>query len=121
MSTTAGGRQAMRAACGRGRRERCGRTCGQPISVTQRVDGDFLEGLLLGATDPWTPGVSSRFVCGDHDLRGGLTWSIRAYDVTGALVDCVIWGHDPHGVKLGAHPGDTPVTNQPEVAGCRVP
>ncbi|MFT4626591.1 MAG: hypothetical protein ACI8PZ_005268 [Myxococcota bacterium] len=79
------------------------------------------EGLLTGGADPFLPGSSTRFICGDHDTRGALTWAMRAYDLSGTLVDCVAWGHDPHGVKRSEYGTDQPVTSQPELVGCRVP
>ena len=91
-----------------------------PIMARLPDDADFLEDLWTGAGS-FVPGASTRFVCGDHDARGALTWALRIYDGSGALMDCVAWGNDPHGIKRGEHAGDTPVTSQPELTGCRVP
>jgi hypothetical protein len=59
---------------------------------------------------PGNPGYvrdsSSLFACGPHFGSGVMTYLVAALDETGAVSDCLAFGHDPQGVVDGVYDVD---------------
>ncbi|MFT4622700.1 MAG: hypothetical protein ACI8PZ_001356 [Myxococcota bacterium] len=66
-----------------------------------RAGDDFAWHLL--DESPWVSGLSSAFICGEHD-GARMVYAIRAYDTDGNYEDCAIVGPRDHVDQVLAHP-----------------
>jgi len=96
-------------------------------------DGGYTELSATIATgaglSDWASGVSTLFTCEDHyeyDNPAVMTYIARAYDLNGALADCVAWGEDPEGFIAGTRTGtgedylsNNARIDEADIAGCR--
>jgi hypothetical protein len=76
-----------------------------PMTLTLEGQDGAYQNWALGplphqtAQQDWQAGVNSVFDCYAH--ASTLTWAARVYDADGAVLACVMWGHDPALVQGG--------------------